>query len=193
MKYVARVTLLAAAAAAVPACHDDSDDGAAGAAYVQVERLARPAINEGLFVTNDFLNAVNAITPAQEPGALLNPDGSLTAVGQEAAASLNAFDRVDGVDDLTVTAAVGAFIPDVLRIDTSNPSGYGNALNAAGSPVRGRMITDDVVDITISYLVTGNPAAGVGDNVSYAGSAGNAAQPGHKAVLAAFPYLPDPN
>src|SRR5262245_14939526 len=167
---------------------DDSSDGPVPfmANYTQVERLARPAINEGLFHTNDYLNAVNSITPAQEPGALV---GDIAA---EAVATLDAFDGADGVDDLTAGAAIGAFIPDVMRIDTTGASGYASALNAVGSPVRGRKIEDDVIDITYTYLITGLNGA-VGDGVSYAGSAGNEGQPGHKPVQAAFPYLAKPN
>src|SRR5262245_8150114 len=170
-------------------CNDHDGNGdpfMADAAYVQVERLARPAINEGLFHTNDFLNAVNSITPAQEPAALVG------AIAAEAVATLDAFDAADGVDNLTAGAAIAAFIPDVMRIDTTGPSGYGNALNAVGSPVRGRMIEDDVIDITYTYLITGLTSP-VGDGVSYAGSAGNEGQPGHKPVQAAFPYLAKPN
>jgi hypothetical protein len=171
-------------------CNDDSDDDdpavMTGAEFIQVERLARPAINEGLFHTNDYLNAVNSISPAQEPGALVG------AIAAEAVAALDAFDGADGVDHLTAGAAIGAFIPDVMRIDTTGPSGYGNALNMVGSPVRGRRIEDDVIDITYSYLITGLTAA-VSDGVSYAGSAGNEGQPGHKPVQATFPYLARPN
>lgn len=183
-----RALILAGLVLAAGCNNDDDDDGATPftAAYTQVERLARPAINEGLFHTNDFLNAVNSITPAQEPGALVG------AIAAEAVATLDAFDGADGVDNLTATAAIGAFIPDVMRIDTTGASGYANALNAVGSPVRGRMIEDDVIDITYTYLITGLTAA-VGDGVSYAGSAGNEGQPGHKPVQAVFPYLAKPN
>src|SRR5262245_47509194 len=140
------------ALAGVWGCNDhDEDDPSAMTAveFVQVDRLARPAINEGLFHTNEYLNAVNSITPAQEPGALVG------AVAAEAIATLDAFDAADGSDDLTAAAAIGAFIPDVMRIDTAGASGYANALNAVGSPVRGRKIEDDVIDITYSYLITG--------------------------------------
>ena len=34
--------------------------------YVQIERLGRPAINEGLVITNDYLNAFNSISPSQD-------------------------------------------------------------------------------------------------------------------------------
>ena len=44
---------------------------------------------------------------------------------------------------------VGAFLPDVMRIDINAPSGYGTHVNSAGRPDRGRKLTDDVVDVTV--------------------------------------------
>lgn len=187
-----RLAALAALAVLVPACSDSDDDAAPAAvvAYTQVERLARPAIGEGLFTTNDFLNAFNSIPPTSDLAAL----GPSTpgSIGAEARATLDAVDLLDTVDDLTSADAIGAFVPDVMRINTAIASGYGAALNAFGSPVGGRRITDDVIDITLSYLVTGNPAAGVSDGVSFGGVAGNEAQPGHTAPSMTFPFLAAP-
>ena len=87
------------------------------------------------------------------------------------------------------TALLQAFLPDVMRIDTSQPSGYGNELNARSSPVRGRMLKDDVVDITLSVLTNG---AVTTDNVSYDGTPGNPSQ-GHQPLEPRFPYLALPN
>ncbi|NER99390.1 MAG: DUF4331 domain-containing protein, partial [Symploca sp. SIO1B1] len=78
---------------------------------------------------------------------------------------------------------------DVMRIDTSGTSGYGNELNAQGSPIRGRMLEDDVIDITLSVLTDGAIAT---DNVSYAGTPGNPSQ-GHDPLEPTFPYLALPN
>ncbi len=41
-----------------------------GKNFTQVERLARPAVNEGLVVTNGFLNTLNSVTPDFEAAAL---------------------------------------------------------------------------------------------------------------------------
>jgi len=201
MKTFYRALLLAAAAGVVPACHDDDDDCPAAPAmsFVQVERLGRPAINEGLFITNDFLNAVNSITPAQDVGALTG------AVLAEAAATLAAFDGLGGAV-VNANDVVAALIPDVMRIDTTiaSPVGtgaYANSAVAFGTmvrPVAGRKLEDDVIDITLIVL------SGVGaasDGVSYAGQAGNEAQPGHQLLngqsapggSATFPFLAAPN
>jgi hypothetical protein len=193
---------LVSATAFLPAarCNDDDDDSGvvAGASYVQVERLARPAIVEALFPTHDFANAVNSIRPSDEPGALVG------AVAAEAIAVLDGLDSIDGVDQLTAGAAIGALIPDVMRIDTTGASGYGAALNAVGSPARGRMITDDVMDITYSYLITGLTSA-VPDGVPYykpaSGPGSTNVAIGHQNLhgqsvqggTATFPFLANPN
>ncbi|MBM0741990.1 DUF4331 domain-containing protein [Phormidium sp. CLA17] len=161
--------------------------GAAGK-YTQVERLARPVINEGLVVENDFLNALNAVGPDFEAAAL---------AGQQPAAGIAAPIVADvvktlkavGNSDARVNALLGAFLPDVMRIDTAGPSGYANDLNEKLSPVRGRLIKDDVFDITIGVLTNG---AITTDNVSYEGAPGNPAQ-GHQPLVPTFPYLALPN
>lgn len=156
--------------------------------YQQVERLARPAINEGLILTNDLLNALNSVGPDFEAAALRGekPAADIAApIVEEATQTLKAL----GNDDARAAALIGAFLPDVMRIDTTQPSGYGNALNAKGSPIQGRMLEDDVVDITLSVLTNGEVT---GDNVSYEGTPGNPAQ-GHQPLDSAFPYLALPN
>ncbi len=145
--------------------------------YQQVERLARPAINEGLITSNSLLNAFNSVPPTADLSPAAGP------IGAEAIRTLKAL----GNNDDRTKALLGAFLPDVMRIDTTGASGYGNALNGKGSPIRGRMLKDDVIDITLSVLTDGKVK---GDNVSYEGS--NVAQ-GHKALEANFPYLALPN
>ncbi|WP_309740219.1 MULTISPECIES: DUF4331 domain-containing protein [unclassified Chamaesiphon] len=147
--------------------------------YQQVERLARPAINEGLIVSNDLLNTFNSVPPTAD----LSP--AAAPIGAEAVRTLKAL----GNDEARTNALLTAFLPDVMRIDTTAPSGYGNALNAKGSPIRGRLIKDDVIDITLSVLTNG---AIKGDNATYEGTPGNPAQ-GHKPLEGSFPYLALPN
>jgi hypothetical protein len=168
----------------------------------QVERLARPAINEGLVVSNDFLNAFNSIPPSAD----LSP--AAAPVLTEAAKSLDAFDMIDGKEDLTAANVVTAFIPDVMRLDTRvdiplGTTAYNADLSGSnGILTGGRKIEDDVIDITLSFLVGKDPSGNsVKDNVSYAGVAGNAAQLGHRLLTgqssrlgaAQFPFLAVPN
>ncbi len=147
--------------------------------YQQVERLARPAINEGLIVSNDLLNTFNSVPPTAD----LSP--AAAPIGAEATRTLKAL----GNDTNRTNALLAAFLPDVMRIDTTGASGYGNALNALGSPIRGRLLKDDVIDTTLSVLTNG---AIKGDNATYEGTPGNPAQ-GHKPLESSFPYLALPN
>jgi hypothetical protein len=149
--------------------------------YTQVERLARPGINEALILTNDFLNALNSVGPDFEASALKGEEPAAGIAGPivgEAIATLKAV----GNDDDRALALVKAFLPDVMRIDTSQPSGYANELNAGGSPIRGRLLGDDVIDITLSVVTNGGITT---DNVDYADY--------HQPLLADFPYLAAPN
>jgi hypothetical protein len=154
---------------------------------MQIERLARPAVNEGLLLTNDYLNTLNAVGPAFE-AAVLKGDKDATAAAAPIVGEVSTVLKLLGNDQNRINALLGAFLPDVMRIDTTGPSGYANALNKLGSPIRGRMIKDDVIDITFQVLTNGGVK---GDNVSYDGP--NAGGTGHKPLLAQFPYLADPN
>ena len=206
MKTWIRAALALSAAAVIPACGGNNNDAAMGTTFVQVERLARPAINEGLFVTNDFLNAVNSIRPDQDGGALVGP------VFNEAAGTLVALGTIGGVAAPAPGDVVASLIPDVMRVDTTiaSPVGTGAYANGAvpiGStvrPVAGRKLEDDVIDITYAVL-TGVGAAS--DGVPYykpaagAGSAnpaiGHNKLHGQAAIganqSATFPFLADPN
>ena len=159
-----------------------------GNKFNQVERLARPAVNEGLIVTNDFLNALNSVSPDFEAAALAGQQPAANIAGPIVAEAKQTLLAV-GNSDARANALLGAFLPDVMRIDTTGPSGYANALNAKGSPIRGRLIEDDVVDITLSVLTNG---AITTDNVSYEGTPGNPAQ-GHDPLATSFPYLAPAN
>jgi len=193
-----RLSFLLAAAAVIPACGSNHSAETPGISYKQIERLGRPAVNEGLVVTNDFLNAFNSIPPSAD----LSP--AAAPVVSEAAGTLTAF----GNSAQRVTDIATAFLPDVLRIDTTVASPVGSGAYASGAvpvgalgvvmPAGGRKIEDDVIDITLSVLTNG---AITTDNVSYAGVGGNAAQPGHQKLhgqvayngAATFPFLAKPN
>jgi hypothetical protein len=167
----------------------------------QIERLARPAINEGLIETNGFLNAFNMIPPSAD----LSP--AAAPVRAEAAKTLLAFDMLDGKIDIPVAKVVTAFLPDVMRIDSrvSIPVGK-TAYNAdlsgdKGILTGGRKLQDDVMDITLSLLVAGDATGmAVKDNVTYEGFRGNSHQ-GHSPLngqtraqgSATFPFLALPN
>lgn len=155
--------------------------------WMQIERLARPAVNEGLLLTNDYLNTLNAVGPDFE-AAVLKGDKAAGEAAAPIIAEVSTVLKLLGNDQNRINALLGAFLPDVMRIDTTGPSGYANALNRLGSPIRGRLIKDDVVDITLQVLSNGAVRS---DNVSYDGP--NAGGTRHKPLLADFPFLPEPN
>jgi Domain of unknown function (DUF4331) len=146
--------------------------------FVQTEQLARPAVNEGLVISQSTYAQYNRVMPTRNAR-------ELAPIAREAKRTLLAL----GNSDARANALIGAFVPDVMRIDTTGPSGYANALNTAGSPIRGRLLLDDVIDITLTVLTNG---AVTSDNVSYVGEPNNPAQ-GHKQLQGTFPYLALPN
>jgi hypothetical protein len=156
----------------------------------QIERLAQPAINEGLLVSNALLNALNSVGPDCEAQALagIEPCASAAApIFAEAIRTLQAL----GNAPTQVNAIVGAFLPDVMRIDATQPSGYAAAVNSFGKPIRGRKLLDDVVDITLSVIGSNLPATLRTDNVTYLGP--NLGGSRHKPLLKEFPFLAAPN
>lgn len=178
--------------------------------YLQIERLGRPAVNEGLVYTNDFLNAFNSIPPSADTSAAASP-----VVG-EAAGVITAVYTVAGGHPLGsagefVNEVAGEFLPDVMRIDTTqsfplDQQAYAGAvagpvgrLTGIGILTGGRKIEDDVMDDTLSALAGTLPAGVfVSDGVSYAG---HNPQQGHQMLhgatsylgAASFPYLAKPN
>jgi hypothetical protein len=147
--------------------------------YKQVERLGRPAVNEGLIINQQFLAAFNSIPPSADLSAAAAP------VRAEARNSLLAV----GNDGARADALLAAFLPDVMRIDTTQKSGYVNAVNAKGAPITGRLLLDDTVDQTLAVLTNNNPQLS-SDNVSYNGPGPSQ---GHQPLVPQFPYLALPN
>jgi Domain of unknown function (DUF4331) len=123
------------------------------------------------------LNAFNSIPPSADLTDAAKP------VRDEAKASLKAIGNTDARAD----ALLAAFLPDVMRIDTTQKSGYVNAVNAKGAPITGRLLLDDTVDQTLSVLTNGGITS---DNVAYNGP--GPAQ-GHQPLVPQFPYFALPN
>ena len=183
-----------------------ANPSAPGALGAQIDRLARPAINEGLSVTDASLNAFNSIPPSADLGAAAQP------VVKEATNTLNAFaalgQKLGTTPAPPASAIATAFLPDVMRLDTSLSIPPGQiAYNAATSGSKGiltggRKIEDPVIHITLSLLVAGDPTGNtVTDNVMFEGVPGNPNQPGHQMLheqtarmgSATFPFLAPPN
>jgi hypothetical protein len=100
------------------------------------------------------LTAQTGVKPAgitcHAVGAAIWTENALTGVTLTAASQTAAQAYADKV--------FGQFIPDVMRIDTSGPSGYLTlCADATTAPLLcgGRMLNDDVIDITYNYLLAG--------------------------------------
>lgn len=196
--------LVIASALFFNSCSSDSSGRGAGSAggintndfnegYTQIERLGRPAINEGLVISNDFLNAFNSIQPSSDFSDAAAP------VRAEAVAVLTVVTGLIGGGPDAATVA-GQFLPDVMRIDTSAATpgvgastvdanvGYISCTSGTGPLLcGGRKLQDDVIDITLSYIAGGNPTQpyAVTDNVAYATD--------HTSTVSnPFPYLAQP-
>ena len=186
--------------ALLSSCGDDASTGD----FTQVERLGRPAINEGLVLSSKFLAAFNQIGPELdlEPVAADVRTEVVAVLGlierKSVALSLDSPGTPNTADNLAAHVANG-FLPDVLRIDTSQASGFNASLQTVDGKYAmltgGRLIEDDVADIILSYLFNGDATgASVKDNVSYDGGGGaNADLQGHTALATTFPYLARPN
>ncbi|MBS2040023.1 DUF4331 family protein [bacterium] len=206
---------LFAAAALIAGCGSTDDSFVAnnntlqpttpqGTSLKQIEQLARPGINEALLFTNAFLNTYNAVSPQFVATALANaasPEGQAAApIFTEATTVLNLImnaPQVAGLTGLLTTPnqAVAAFLPDVMRVDSSlnilpAQTAYSFKLNAVNSPVSGRKLMDDVIDIT--YIVLLDATGGVNDHVKYTANTNNPAT-GHQPLVGTFPYLAPAN
>lgn len=161
--------------------------------YTQVERLGRPAINEGLILTDALLNTWNSVGPAVDLTPAAKP------IADEATAVLKAL----GNTDARIGELFGALLPDVMRIDITRESGYagtkanplGNVEATKGIPIGGRMIMDDTIDTTLFLIVpdaTNTAVPGLrSDNVGYDTADANGHK--HKPLASGFPYLAAPN
>ena len=192
--------LSAATLATLSGCGSDSGGGgtATPSSYTQVERLARPAINEGLILTNSNLNLWNSVAPSADlsqggAGIVTEAGGVLTAVHDYAMGQ--------GLAPPAVATVVSGFLPDVMRIDTSKAlpgasaslttigggMAYAGCLGATkGILCGGRKLRDNVIQITVNYLANGT-------NASLAGVPYDPAAQAPPALLSAFPYEAAPN
>lgn len=183
----------------------------------QIERLARPAINEGLVLTNRRLAMFNELNPRQD---LLKRNETVLAEVVAVLTAVFQYSVANGLNPAPVSQVAAGFLPDVMRIDTSksvavNTAAYNSDFVLVDGAVQGAMLTggrkleDDVVDVTLSYLLNGDPSgASVKDGITYgggttcttAGQGSNPGNPGHRCLngqtqrlgSATFPFLAAP-
>lgn len=169
----ALATLALLAAAALAGCGND-DDNPRPVTYVQIDRMAIPAINTALIPTAQK-EAFNRADPA-------NDVANYRAVAQGTInglrAAVNAVSGFPAEDSPGVPAATLAsvLIPDVVTINFANPVAFPN----------GRRLTDDVTDAAVGLVLNRGNVLGGGPGLS--DGIGNDSVFG-----ATFPYLAAPN
>ena len=190
--------LLTGATIATLGCEKSSSNSASnspmastGTTYTQVERLARPAINEGLIYTNANLNLWNSVGPALD----LSPAGS--GIVTEAGGVLGLI-KAAYTGGAPTANVVSGFLPDVMRIDTTKTfTGQESSYTAVTAKTAyagcvsatkyilcgGRKLRDNTVQITLSYLAAGNFTG-----VTYDPSTGTPSQAPKSLLTTGFPY-----
>lgn len=158
-----------------------------GNAWRQMDRLARPAINE-LFATvaNDEHKKNDEIGPAQDK-EFLKPEiyNFMTTVAGRSPAIANVVTAVTIPDVLTVNLASG---------DAASYLGY-ETNGATGGRFGGRGLSDDVIDISLGIVFGGTiPALGLApeDGKEIPSLTSDNVGPGGKHFLPSFPFLGEP-
>jgi hypothetical protein len=135
----------------------DNGDVIKSGDYVQVDRMATPAVNTVL-IPYPRKNEFNAATPREDANLLFADSiiATLTALGTSQS-------------NIVILANIAVFKGDYLRLDMGTPNmsqGFGERItspNYTGFP-NGRRLGDDTVD-TLTYFVT-NQAITMGENVN---------------------------
>ena len=162
-----------------------------GGNYVQIERLARPAVKELFekFVDHQISNGVEPYNDPTLQGEIQTFTDALRP-------------PKNGADYGKVLASV--LYPDEYTVDLSKTGGAaylgnetGGATSATKSTFGGRAVTDNVIDISLGAVFGGTlPALGlVADDGQENNclSKQNVAQNATQAPTAAFPYLATPH
>lgn len=187
-KYFAGAALLGLIALA--GCDSSSSVNSGAKVYTQVDRLARPVVNE-VFATvaNGRHKANNEISPSQDAGA-----SSLEG-------DINSFMKGTAGRSDAVTAVVkSVLVPDVMIADLDQAATTGAYLGvetggATGNRFGGRALLDDVADTSLG-VVFGNTVSALGlaadDGKAIPALTTDNVGPGGKHFTTTFPYLGAP-
>lgn len=184
-----KITLLigsVASLAVLAGCGGGNGNFLASNKFVQIDRLARPAVNE-LFATaenNQHLKN-NQVAPKDDASAI-GADIQFFMI------------NAAGRSQATTDALKSVLVPDVLVADLSQttPAYLGvETGGATGGKFGGRALTDDVIDISLG-AVFGNTISALGlapdDGKEIATLTSDNVGPGGKHFTNTFPYLGAP-
>lgn len=186
MKFIKTTSLsLFAVGAAMIGCGGSSDNGTQ-VTYQQVDRLARPVVNEVFATVANGRHQNNNMVP---------PSADSTNIQQDIQTFMTG---VAGRSQATTDVVKSVLVPDILVADMS---GTGAAYlgvetgGATGGTFGGRALTDDVVDISLG-VVFGNTVSALGlapdDGKEIATLTTDNVDASGKHFLPTFPYLGDP-
>jgi len=155
--------------------------------YTQIDRLARPAVNE-LFATvaNNRHQVNDEDSPSNDQFELKKDiDSFLISPANRSAATRGVIESV--------------LVPDVMKADLSQtgPAAYlgSETGGATGGKFGGRKLSDDVIDISLG-IVFGNTVSALGlapdDGAEIPSLTTDNVGPGGKHFLTTFPYLGNP-
>ena len=161
--------------------------------YTQMDRLARPVVNEVFATVANNRHAINdQDNPTDDSGQLANDIQSfMTGAGS-----------VAGRSQATTDVVKAVLVPDVMVVDLSKTgdaaylgSETGGATSATASKFGGRALTDDVVDISLG-VVFGTTVSDLGlaaaDGKQTPSLTTDNVGPGGKHFTTTFPYLGAP-
>jgi hypothetical protein len=157
--------------------------------YNQVDRLARPAVNEVFAAAGNGRHKINdEIAPTGDSAQLANDIRSFAK-------------NTAGRNDATANVLVAVLVPDVLVADLNQPTSEAAAYlgsetgGATGGKFGGRKLTDDVVDISLGAIF-GTTLSALGlvpdDTKAIPTLISDNVGPGAKHYKTTFPYLGDP-
>ncbi len=158
-----------------------------GGAYTQVDRLARPVVNEVFATVANNRHKINDEDgPSNDHNELANDIQSFM-VGTA------------GRDQATTDVVKAVLVPDMMKVDLSKSDSaayLGSETNGAtGGKFGGRKLGDDVVDISLG-VVFGNTISALGlapdDGHEIAAFTSDNVDASGKHFLGAFPYLGNP-
>ncbi|MEB3299002.1 MAG: DUF4331 family protein [Candidatus Sericytochromatia bacterium] len=171
--------------------------------WTQLDRSGRPGLSL-LLRQGSVQDTWNGMTPDQDTAS----SSAAAAVREALAASLVLLGHKNatGSLDATGSALLAAFLPDVLRIETNQTSGYGAQVRTVANPAfdemsatpfltGGRRLRDDAFDVNVGYW-SADATWAIGDGVSYDGPNLGPypnGRTGHKPLRDSFPYLAPPN
>jgi len=175
MKYTKlKAVLSLAIIASLTACdknNNDNDNFDTTGTYIQIDQMARPAVNT-VFVGSARKNEFNTTIPGAMNGSFL----------ADFKAVLNSFGYTQNALGQNIDAFAGLLATDVLNVSLTKPTTFFDGTNV----LTGRNLADDVIDVEL-LLIFGGPAGASNPGLTKDNVAGN-----DKPFLTTFPYLAAP-